>query len=186
MTLRKHLVAAITALTAMLGGCASTQQTPIKPIDHVDLPRFMGAWYVIATIPTFIETDAYNPIESYQLDSDGTIATTFTFNAGSLNGPAKRYTPRGFVMPNTGNGLWGMQFIWPFKGEFIIAHLDADYRTTIIARNARDYVWIMARTPQLTDAEYQSLLKRVAEMGYSLDKIRKNPHAEQNNASNAK
>ena len=47
----------------------------------------MGDWYVIANIPTFIEKDAYNAIESYRLDDDGTVATTFRFNKGSLDGP---------------------------------------------------------------------------------------------------
>ena len=46
-------------------------------VDYVDLERFMGDWYVIATIPTFLEKDAYNPVETYKRDDDGTIATTF-------------------------------------------------------------------------------------------------------------
>jgi len=40
-----------------------------------------------------------------------------------------------------------MQFLWPFKAEYLIAYVDPDYSETIIARNNRDYVWIMARTP---------------------------------------
>jgi len=73
-------------------------------------------------------------------------------------GCEKRYNPRGFVVENTGNAIWGMQFIWPFKSEFIIAYLDKDYTSTIIARNARDYVWIMARTPFINDSRYQELI----------------------------
>lgn len=62
---------------------------PMPVVDYVDLERFMGDWYVIATIPTFLEKDAFNPVETYQLSSDGSIATTFTFNKGGLNGPKK-------------------------------------------------------------------------------------------------
>ncbi len=58
----------------------------------------MGDWYVIASIPTFIERGAHNAVESYRLAADGTIETTFTFRAGGFDGEPKRYTPRGFVV----------------------------------------------------------------------------------------
>ena len=135
----------------------------------------MGDWYVIACIPTFIETEAYNAIESYQLEKDGSINTTFVFRKGGFDGPKKRYNPRGFVVENTGNSVWGMQFLWPFKSEYIIAYLDQDYNNTIIARNARDYVWIMARTPRINDSQYQELTKKVANLGYDLSKLIKVP-----------
>ncbi|MDH3882803.1 MAG: lipocalin family protein, partial [Desulfobacterales bacterium] len=70
---------------------------PIHTVDKVDLNRFMGDWYVIASIPTFIEKDAFNAIESYRLDDDGTVATTFKFNKGSFDGPLKKYHARGYV-----------------------------------------------------------------------------------------
>lgn len=166
----------MTFFANLLAGCASTQQPQIATVPQVDLPKFMGPWYVIAAIPTAIETEAFNAVESYQLNKDGTIATTFTFNKGSLDGKQKTYNPRGFVVENTGNARWGMQFVWPIKAEFLIAYLDADYSKTIIARNARDYVWIMARDAHLSDEEYAALVQKVAEMGYDTAKLRKVPH----------
>jgi apolipoprotein D and lipocalin family protein len=68
-----------------------------------------------------------------------------------------------------------MQFIWPIKAEYRIVYLDSDYQHTIIARNARDYVWIMARTPQISDAEYKTLTDLVAGYGYDTAKLRKVP-----------
>ena len=92
----------------------------------------MGDWYVIGVIPTMIETEAYNALENYKLNADGTIATTFTFNKGSLTGAAKKYEPKGFVRPDTGNALWGMQFVWPIKAEYRIVYLDENYQRAII------------------------------------------------------
>lgn len=159
----------------LLTGCASQALPPIKPVDHVELPRFMGAWYVIACIPTTIETEAWNAVESYAIEKDGNIATTFTFRKGGFDGEEKRYQPTGFVRPDSNNAVWGMQFIWPIKAEYIIAWLDQEYTTTIIARNARDYVWLMARHPQLAEAEYTQLVSKIAEMGYDTSKLRKVP-----------
>ena len=104
-----------------------------------------------------------------------TIATTFTFNKGGFDGPLKRYTPRGFIVDRETNSTWGMQFIWPFKSEFLITYVAPDYSQTVIGRTKRDYVWIMARTPQIPEVDYQRLLKEISDQGYDLTKLRKVP-----------
>jgi len=148
---------------------------PIHTVEHVDLNRFMGDWYVIANIPTFIEKDAYNAIESYRLDDDGTVATTFRFNKGSLDGPLKEYHPRGFIRDKKSNAVWGMQFVWPFKAEYRIIFLSDDYSKTVIGRSKRDYVWIMAREPAIPDEEYNAISGFLQEQGYDIKKLQKVP-----------
>lgn len=166
-----------TGLVAILiSACSNQTLSIIKPVSYVDLNQFMGDWYVIACIPTIMETDAYNAVESYQLEEDGSIKTTFVYRKSGFDGVEKRYNPHGYVVENTGNAVWGMQFIWPFKSEYIIAYLDKDYSSTIIARNARDYVWIMARSPQIDDNQYKQLSTTVANLGYDINKLRKIPH----------
>ena len=160
-------------LTLMFAGCTSAPTVP--PVPRVELSRFMGDWYVIANIPTPPEEGAYNAVESYRLDANGTIATTFTFREGGFDGPQKTMRPRGFVRPDTENAVWGMQFIWPIKAEYVIAHVDPEYRETIIARSRRDYVWIMARTPVIPDADYARLTQQVRELGYDVSKLQKVP-----------
>ena len=170
-----RLMTSVMLFTALLAGCATQSQPSIATVPQVDLPRYMGKWYVIASIPSFIEKEAYNAVESYELQKDGSIDTTFTFNKGAFDGEAKRYNPRGFVVKNSGNALWGMQFIWPIKAEYRIAYLSSDYSRTVIARNARDYVWIMARTPHISDRQYSELSQFVGSLGYDLTKLRKVP-----------
>ena len=148
---------------------------PLKTVDHVDIERFMGDWYVIANIPTFVEKGAHNAIESYRLDDDGSIATTFTFRKDSFDGKQKTYTPRGFVQDTDSNAIWGMRFIWPFKGDYRIVYLDEGYTQTVVGRQKRDYVWIMARSPAIPDADYQRILAMLAGQGYDVTKIEKVP-----------
>ena len=161
-------------LSLSIAGCA-TSLPPLKTVDHIDLKRYMGPWYVIACIPTFIETKAYNAIEEYQLLADGSINTIFTFNEGGFEGPKKRFNPRGFVVDKINKSTWGMQFIWPFKAEFLITYLSPDYSQTIIGRNKRDYFWIQARTPQISEADYKALLSMLATQGYDISKVRRVP-----------
>ena len=153
------------------------QRAPPKlaTVPGVDINRFMGDWYVIANIPTFLEKTAHNAVESYKLDADGTIATTFTFRKGGFDGPVKTYHPRGFIRDRKSNSVWDMQFLWPFKLEFLIIYLREDYSITVIGRSKLDYVWIMARTPSISEADYQAILARLAGIGYDTGKIRKVP-----------
>ncbi len=165
--------ATILALS-LIAGCAASLP-PLRTVERVDLERFMGTWYVIAAIPTFIETDAFNAVESYRLDADGTVDTTFTFRKGAFDGPLKIYNPRGFIVDTNSNATWGMQFIWPIKAEYLITHLSNDYSQTVIGRNKRDYVWIMARTPQIPEADYERIVAELAAQGYDVTKLRKVP-----------
>jgi len=173
---RKSMLLSLMIALGALAGCGvNPQKVTVPVVETVDLPRFMGPWYVIGVIPTFIEKNIYNAVETYELLPDGTIGTTFTFNKGSFDGPAKEMNPRGFVIPGTNNAIWGMQFIWPIKAEYVISYLDTDYTETIIARSQLDYVWIMARTPTISDERYERMKAKVIAMGYDISKLVKVP-----------
>lgn len=162
------------AMAAMpLFGCSAV--SPMPHVAHVDLQRYMGDWYVIASIPSFPERNAYNAVESYALRPDGKIQTTFRYRPGSFDAPVKTMRPVGTVQPGTEQAVWGEQFIWPIKAEYVIAYLDSDYRTVIVGRSKRDYVWIMARTPQLPPQDYAQLVKEVGALGYDTSKLREVP-----------
>ncbi len=165
----------ILALAALLAGCASGGQD-MKTVPYVDLERFMGDWYVIGNIPTFLEKGAHNAVENYALNDDGTIATTFTFNADSFDGELKEYTPKGFIKDTQTNALWGMRFIWPIKADYRVVHLDENYTETIIGRQKRDFVWIMARSPDVSDEDYERLVGIVADLGYDTSLVQRVPH----------
>lgn len=162
-------------LLALMAACQGNRYPPMATVAHVELPRFMGDWYVIANIPTRLERGAHNAVENYALAEDGTIETTFTYRKDSFDGPLKTYHPRGFVRDRETNARWGMQFIWPIKADYRIIHLDDAYTRTVVGRQKRDYVWIMARTPQIPEADYRELLNIVAASGYDIAEVQKVP-----------
>lgn len=167
-----QLIFALILLVAITG-CQRHQ--PIPTVKAVDLDRFMGDWYVIASIPTGFEKNAFNALESYRLAADGTVATTFTYNKGSFDGPLKTYTAKGFVSAESGNAVWGMQFIWPFKAEYRIIFLTDDYSQTVVGRSKRDYVWVMARTPTIPPADYDRIRDLLAAVGYDISWLQRVP-----------
>lgn len=174
LTSPPFLIAAGAAVALLIAGCAVSPPT-IPPVKQVDLQRFMGDWYVIGNIPTRPERNAFNAVESYTLQPDGRIETRFRYREGAFEGPLKTMNPVGSVVPDTGNAVWGMQFIWPVKAEYVIVDLDRDYQLTIIGRSDRDYAWIMARTPGIPEPVYEAAVSRLKTLGYSTDKLRRVP-----------
>lgn len=162
-----------------LSACAGAAQPTVPVQPDVELSRFMGSWYVIASIPTRPEREAYNAVEHYALDH-GRIRTTFQYRKGGFDAPLKTMRPVGTVREGTGNAVWGMQFVWPkflpwMQAEYVIAYVDADYGQTIVARSKRDHAWIMARTPAISAPDLEALKRRLVDMGYALDGLRMVP-----------
>jgi apolipoprotein D and lipocalin family protein len=164
-------------LACVSAGCATRFEPTIAHVPQVDIPRFMGDWYVIAHIPTRLERNAYDAVESYALRPDGRIQTTFRYRNNSFSAPQKTLRPVGTVQTDSGNAIWGMQFIWPIKAEYVITYLKDDYSQTIIGRSSRDYVWVMARTPTLSQADYDQNIRRLAELGYDVSRVRRVPQS---------
>ena len=155
----------------LASGCATVKNPPPVVDRTVDLSRFMGPWYVVAGQFTWLERNAYNGIESYELKPDGTIATTYTFRKGGFDGPLKTYRPSGSVFNRENNAEWRMQFLWPFKAAFLILYLDDEYRWTVIGEPTRKYLWIMAREPTIPGEIMEAITTRLAEIGYDTTKI---------------
>lgn len=178
-TLRALLQSMTLACVALLAGCQTAPtMPPLRTVPQVDLQRFMGDWYVVAHIPTLVEKDAYNAIESYRLNDDGSIGTTFRFNQDGMDGKVKKYAMTGHVVNTATNAEWAMQFAWPIKADYKIVYLDEDYQETIVGRDQRDYVWVLSRSPNLSSTDFDALLSRVRNMGYELNLLRRVPHDE--------
>lgn len=165
-------------LAASLAACQGARaERPIPPVSHVDLARYMGSWYVIASIPTHFERDEYNPVETYRREPDGSICTSFRFHKGAFEGPLKKIHSVATVVAGTGNAEWRVHLFRVLRAQYIVAWLAPDYSAVIVARDARDYAWLMARTPQISAAEYGRMLERLQAMGYDLSNVRKSPQS---------
>ena len=161
----------------LLCGCMSTapKKAPLKTVDHVDLPRFMGGWYVIGTIPWIVEKNNVGTMDIYKMRPDGRIGITYAFHKKDLSAKRQEMHAIGTVLNKKTNARWGVQFIWPFKAPYLVIDLAPDYSSTTIGYPSRDLIWIMARTPTLSESTYQSLLQKASSQGYNIKRIVKVP-----------
>jgi apolipoprotein D and lipocalin family protein len=164
------LLAAI--LPLLIASCAiRPTHPPLATVPHVDLERFMGDWYVIGTIPWFLEKNNVGTMDIYSPRPDGKIDIRYVFHKKSLASPRREMKAVATVIDTTSNATWAVQFLWPFKAPFLITDLTPDYSRTTIGYPDRSLIWIMARTPQLAEEDYQQALAAAARQGYDTSKI---------------
>jgi apolipoprotein D and lipocalin family protein len=159
----------------LIAGCA-TAHPPLPTPERVDLPGFMGTWYVLGYTPLGVDKGAHNAIEHYHLAEGGAIETTYQFRRGAFDGPLKTLTPVGRVHDQNTNAEWRMQFVWPFQADYFIMDLSPDQQRTIIAHPNRKYAWIMARTPEISAGHYETMLAKLVAEGFDGKAIQKVPH----------
>lgn len=162
MTLKSILL--VSLLMFSFTGCTSY---PIKTVEHVDLNKFSGKWYVLAGRFTPLETGVNNAIESYKLNPDGeNIEISFTYNQDSFDGKVKSIPQKGWVVNKTTNAHWKVSPLWPLRFDYLIVALADDYSWTAIGVPDQDYLWIMARDYKNADSTIQSAVNKLKEFGY--------------------
>lgn len=171
---RRLLVPAVlSGVSLLLAACQSHPPLPIMP--KVEVARFMGPWYVIACTPTWMDRGAYSAIESYERAPDGRILTTFTYHKDALDGPVKTLKPVGFVKEEGNGAVWGMRFVWPIQADYRVMYVDPEYQMTVVGRQKRDYAWIMARTPTISETDYTRMMDLLKDAGYDTSTMRRVP-----------
>jgi apolipoprotein D and lipocalin family protein len=105
------------------------------------------------------------------LSDKGYVIVKNSCNKGSVTGELTTAEGKAFVVKNSGNAKLKVQFFWPFKGDYWIIDLANDYSYAVVGDPSKKYLWILSRTPQMTETTYQEILTRIAAMGYDLSKI---------------
>lgn len=174
-------IASAIALVALVAGCSST---PVNPnpraaqelkLAQVDLPRYMGHWYIIANIPYFGEKDYVAGQSEWMLRPDGKIDDAYIGRKNNFDAPETRRTFVDTVVPDTGNAHWRVRIFWPISVSQLTLYVDPMYQYTVLGYPDKSLGWIFARTPYITEAKYQELLGKLEEQGYDISRVKKVP-----------
>ncbi|HVP89629.1 MAG TPA: lipocalin family protein [Terriglobales bacterium] len=160
----------------VLGAAAASNAPASKPLEvvpHVDLQRYLGVWYEIATIPQSFQKGCVGVTAEYKMRPDGAIDVLNTCRPGTLDAKPRTAHGKAWVVDKETNAKLKVRFFWPFSGAYWIIGLDADYRWAIVGHPDRTYLWILSRTPQMDDGLYNELMRLIADKGYDLSKIKR-------------
>jgi apolipoprotein D and lipocalin family protein len=161
------------AFLALGTGCRSSGP-PLAVVSGVDLERYQGRWYEIASFPQRFQRGCVATRATYTLEDDGSVRVLNECREGSLEGEWRRIEGRAWLSdPADSTAKLEVQFFWPFRGAYWVIELDPDYRWAVVGHPGRRYLWILSREPSLDEATYDQILERIAAKGYDLEPLRR-------------
>jgi apolipoprotein D and lipocalin family protein len=172
----KH-AATIVAMGLIMLACTATakDKPPLTVVDRVDLERYLGKWYEIASYPAWFQKGCTGSTAEYSLLPEGKIRVINRCRKDSLDGPLKESKGKAEVADTATNAKLKVWFFWPFKGNYWIIELDDDYQWAVVGEPSREYLWILSRIPLMEEAVYQGILERLPQKGYDPDRLQRTP-----------
>lgn len=161
-------------LMATFNTHVAAETLELKTVAHVDLSRYIGVWYEIASLPQWFQRNCYGSTAEYSLRDDGDIRVVNRCHKGSLDGPLSEATGKAWsVDPN--NAKLKVQFFWPFRGDYWIIELGEDYEYAVVGHPKKKYLWILSRAPQMSELLYQRLVEKIRSVHLytNLDQLKK-------------
>jgi apolipoprotein D and lipocalin family protein len=147
----------------------------LKTVESVDVKRYMGTWFEIARFPQRFEKGLVGITANYTLLPEGKVSVVNSGYKGDLNGKLKTIKGKAWVADTKTNAKLKVSFFWPFSANYWILELGNDYEYAVVGDESRKYLWILSRTPQMDEAVYNELLKRVQDKGFDISKLEKIP-----------
>jgi len=144
----------------------------LQIVPFVDLNKYSGLWYEIASYPQRFQKNCHCTTAEYTLSPKDYVIVQNRCNKGSIDGKISSIKGKAFVEKNSGNSKLKVQFFWPFKGKYWIIDLAEDYSYAVVSHPSRKYLWILSRTPQLPEKTYREILHRLTENKFDLSKLK--------------
>ncbi|MGB5161917.1 MAG: lipocalin family protein [Thermoanaerobaculia bacterium] len=150
---------------------AAAKAPPLGVVEEVDLDRYLGTWFEIASYPAWFAKNCTGVTAEYSLREGGGISVVNRCYKGALDGKLKEARGRAKVVDPETNSKLKVSFFGPFWGNYWILELDPDYRWVVVGEPKRKYLWILSRTPSLDQDTLDEILSRLPEKGYSRDRL---------------
>lgn len=163
------LLAAVSAPAAVLADTKAAG--PLRTVAHVDLARYTGTWYEIASFPQRFQKGCTASAATYSIRPDGQIEVVNRCNRDSLTGRETVARGRARVVDRQSNAKLKVTFFWPFWGDYWIVDLGADYEYAVVGHPGRKYLWILSRTRTMDPAVYTGITERLSAQGYDVSRL---------------
>jgi apolipoprotein D and lipocalin family protein len=180
LTLRQTLA----LWTLCLASATASGQTvaPLKPIDSLEVPRYLGRWYEIAKFPNWFQKKcASDTAADYALLPDGSLSVLNQCRQANgtwdkAQGQAKQTGDLQSARLQVRFAPAWLSFLPWVWGDYWVVDLDDTYELAAVSEPKREYLWILSRTPEVDAARYTALLTRLQAMGLDTGRLEKTPH----------
>ena len=169
-----EMIALPCALLCLLCACASPGPPPAKlqVVPKVDLGRYAGRWYEIASFPQSFQRGCTDSRADYRLRDDGTVEV---LNSCLRDGRVDTAKGEAWVVDKGTGAKLKVSFFWPFRGDYWVIELGGDYEYAVVSAPSMKYLWILSRTPQMDERRYREIVGRLQEQGFDVAKLGRTP-----------
>ncbi|MDC0000325.1 lipocalin family protein [Porticoccaceae bacterium] len=157
-------------------GCLGAPEG-VTPVKDFDLDRYLGKWYEVARLDHSFERGLNGVTAEYSMREDGGVRV---MNSGvvtpveGFHGAEERSEAEGraYFVEGTDLGYLKVSFFGPFFGSYIVFELDTDnYQYAFVAGNNTNYLWLLARTPEVSDEVMARFIARSSALGFATDEL---------------
>jgi apolipoprotein D and lipocalin family protein len=173
MILKNTILPLFLGLIASGGLIAAEKTPPLQTVDQVDLNRYMGKWYEIASFPQWFQKNCVASKATYSLRKDGKVDVLNECRDKTLNGKLRDAKGKAWVEDKKSNAKLKVRFFWPFSGDYWIIDLGKDYQYAVVGHPNRDYLWILSRSPRMDSAVYDGIIERLKKQHYDVSRLNK-------------
>jgi apolipoprotein D and lipocalin family protein len=170
----KRFAAFLRGLARLGRSCTSTQRLELpelRTVEHVDLARYLGTWYEVASFPQRFQRGCTATSATYSLRADGDLDVLNRCRDGTVTGPERRARGRARVVDRASNAKLEVSFFRPFWGAYWIVEIGPEYEYAVVGHPSRDYLWILSRTRAMDPAVYDRILERLRGQGYETERL---------------
>ena len=159
----------VTTVLLLLTGCTGLPKG-IEPVTGFDKDRYLGTWYEIARLDHSFERGLSQVTAEYSLNDDGSIKV---INRGynEEKGEWEEAKGRAVFVGDSDVGYMKVSFFGPFYASYVVFELDDDYSTVYITGYNRNYLWLMSRTPEVSDEVLEAFRERAEAEGFELGEL---------------
>ena len=169
---RWPLVPSLLILFLLMTTTINQAQT-LQTVPNVDLKKYAGKWYEIASYPQYFQKGCHCTTAEYTLSEKGYVIVENRCNRDSVNGKQSYIKGKAFVEEGSGNAKLKVQFFWPFKAKYWIIDLATDYSYAVVSHPNKKYLWILSRKSKIDDTLYQQIISKLKSKGFDLSKLQK-------------
>lgn len=175
--MKKSWSALVVAL--LVAACATSEPPPLLTVSRVELERYAGRWHEVAMYPNrFQQACAADTTATYTPLGDGRIGVRNSCRRAdgsemAVDGVAEVVDPASNAKLKVSFLPAWLRWTGVGRGDYWVLYLSPDYRVAIVGEPSREYLWILARTPTLPEAEYEALMPKLRAAGYDPARLRR-------------
>ena len=168
-----QILIGIFASVSPLHAAAADAPPPLQTVSHVDVNRYMGKWYEIASFPQWFQKNCTAVSATYTLRKDGDVDVLNECRDKTLDGKLRSAKGKAWIVDRESNAKLKVRFFWPFSGDYWIIDLGAEYQYAVVGHPKRNYLWILSRSCQMDPAVYDRILERLKGQHYDVTRLNK-------------